>query len=387
MPNVTRLSDRKSGPPEQRRRYRGIAVGPRGQRETKIFPRKDIALAWAVRREEELRKPADPDSRLDPGVTLAEWAPQALPKMRLAPGTRRNYERYTAGYLLPAWGDRRLTSLRVSEVEQWLDRLVTDPQEGDVRADKVGRAVAPSSAASILGALKALLREAVRADLIRQSPLIGTRAPSIPDPQPRFMRESDALAVIGELPPWASTFALLLLYTGLRPQEARALEPEHLDVDRGMLLVRGVVGEGDSCAFDWSPLTKGKRHREVPLPGQVARAVRVHLATAPPADVALLDRQGKQVTKRLVFRGPDGGPVCRHDLRDAWVTATKKAGVPVHRVYDLRHTYASLLISSGATLSEVGELLGHRPGSPATAVYAWLMGEYKSKVRAALERP
>ena len=39
--------------------------------------------------------------------------------------------------------------------------------------------------------------------------------------------------------------------------------------------------------------------------------------------------------------------------------ALKKAGVPRFRLYDLRHTYASLLLAEGAPLTYASAQLGH----------------------------
>ena len=42
-----------------------------------------------------------------------------------------------------------------------------------------------------------------------------------------------------------------------------------------------------------------------------------------------------------------------------WATVKKEANITDLRIHDLRHTYASHLVSSGVSLSAVGKLLGH----------------------------
>lgn len=59
------------------------------------------------------------------------------------------------------------------------------------------------------------------------------------------------------------------------------------------------------------------------------------------------------------------------DPKKAWSTIRKQAGVSDVRIHDLRHTFASHLVSSGVSLSIVGKLLGHTQAST-TQRYAHL---------------
>ena len=49
----------------------------------------------------------------------------------------------------------------------------------------------------------------------------------------------------------------------------------------------------------------------------------------------------------------------RLDIDDAWNLLRKAADIPDVRLHDLRHTYASVLASSGFSLPVIGALLGH----------------------------
>jgi integrase len=60
--------------------------------------------------------------------------------------------------------------------------------------------------------------------------------------------------------------------------------------------------------------------------------------------------------------------------RKLWDTVRKKAGCPDLRLHDLRHSFASIAISSGYNLSQIGELLGHRDAGT-TSRYAHLMDD------------
>lgn len=50
-------------------------------------------------------------------------------------------------------------------------------------------------------------------------------------------------------------------------------------------------------------------------------------------------------------------------IKKSWATIRKRANLSDIRLHDLRHTYASHLVSSGLSLSVVGKLLGHTQAS------------------------
>ena len=62
------------------------------------------------------------------------------------------------------------------------------------------------------------------------------------------------------------------------------------------------------------------------------------------------------------------------DVKRFWEKIKKEADIENVRIHDLRHTYASHLVSSGLSLSIVGKLLGHTQAST-TQRYAHLADE------------
>jgi site-specific recombinase XerD len=69
-------------------------------------------------------------------------------------------------------------------------------------------------------------------------------------------------------------------------------------------------------------------------------------------------------------------------LKYAWARICKAAGITGLRIHDLRHSYASHLVSTGFSLPVIGALLGH--SQPATtARYAHLLDD---PLRQATER-
>jgi len=137
----------------------------------------------------------------------------------------------------------------------------------------------------------------------------------------------------------------VLAYAGLRPAEARALR-------RGDSRERTILVE--RAADAWS--VKRTKTGEI-------RSVRL---LAPLADdlASWRSRCPNPGGDALVFPTPRGGLWTKDDW-DNWRNRVfKPAAVRIgasRRPYDLRHTFASLLIASGGTVVEIAAQLGHDP--------------------------
>lgn len=163
-----------------------------------------------------------------------------------------------------------------------------------------------------------------------------------------------ALQSYAERGPWQGQSAnaiRLLILTGARRMEVLGAKWEQFDLDAGV----------------WSKppaSTKQKEPHRVPLSG--------------PA-VALLS--GIEQSSEFVFPGR-GTDSHQKDIKNAWGTVTKLAGIKDARLHDLRHTYAAHLASAGQSLPIIGALLGHTQAQT-TQRYAHLLDD---PLRQATER-
>ncbi len=131
---------------------------------------------------------------------------------------------------------------------------------------------------------------------------------------------------------------LLLARLGLRSGEVASLELDDIDWRYGRLTVRG----------------KGSRRTEMPLPAEVGKAI-----------VAYLRHGRPHCTSRRVFlrvkapvqgfQGACGvGSIVRHRLKRARIAA------PTYGAHQFRHGLASEMLRRGASLAEIGAVLGHQ---------------------------
>ena len=157
----------------------------------------------------------------------------------------------------------------------------------------------------------------------------------------------------------------LLAYGGVRPGELRALRWS--DVREQTLLVeRAADPEGEVKA------TKNEHRRAVKLLSPLVQDLREYRLTA-----------GRPPDPPLIFPGDDGRPWTKAQWqvwrRDRWAPACRVAGL-APRPYDLRHSFASLLLAEGHRPLYVARQLGHSL-TVLLSTYAHLIDEYEGRER------
>ena len=88
----------------------------------------------------------------------------------------------------------------------------------------------------------------------------------------------------------------------------------------------------------------------------------------------------------LIFPNQAGNPINHNNLVSRhFEPALKRAGLPVIRFHDLRHTYASLLIEQRENIKYIQNQLGHSTPTVTLNVYAHLMKSKNSEAACRLE--
>ena len=88
----------------------------------------------------------------------------------------------------------------------------------------------------------------------------------------------------------------------------------------------------------------------------------------------------------LIFASERGTPIGARNLVRHFKAALKRAGLPSIRFHDLRHTAGSLMLSEGAHLTDVAEVLGHSSPVITARIYAHSYDEGKRRAIAGTGR-
>jgi len=147
---------------------------------------------------------------------------------------------------------------------------------------------------------------------------------------------------------------VLLVTTGLRIGEATGLEWQHIDLDRGTLVVRQALQRQQGKGWVLVEPKTGRSRRTVCLAGGTIEALRRHRDRQ-----KLTGAEPRWDGKTLVFCTGSGKPLAPSNIRRSLHRTLKQASLPLIRVHDLRHTAATYLLSVGTHPKVVQELLGH----------------------------
>jgi integrase len=247
--------------------------------------------------------------------------------------------------ILPRLAKTRVADIKYNDLDE-LHRDITSIRKTPVRANRT------------IEVLRGAFNLAIRWHWRQDNPAKGIqRNPE--EKRERYLNKTDIMALaraLNEQKEVASANAIkLLMLTGARRGEVLNATWDMFDLDQGIWVKP-------------SAHTKQRRIHRVPLSG--------------PA-IELLRSIRTEATSQFVFCGAGGKALI--DIKRTWSSACKAAGLttqvpkrtrsgnvvvdssgapimidqPNVRMHDLRHSFASILVSAGASLPLIGQLLGH----------------------------
>ena len=298
----------------------------------------------------------------DREITVRDYAERWLRGVahEIKPRTLMGYRQQLRLHIPPALGRVRVRELHRGTIKAFLI---------EKRAGGLGK----NSVRLIRAALSAMLSSAVDDAIIAANPALrlGLKLRGHPDRLTSVERQqtirpmaADELAAFLEatehMTPLYAPLFLLLGHTGLRPGEAFALRWTDIDFDARRLQVERAWSAGRIES------TKTGARRIVDLTVRLVRRLR-RLQVERKAEAL---RRGWPELPAWVFCTEAGTPLDESRVRKAFAKALEAAGVPPHRVYDLRHTFASLLLARGVPLTYVSAQLGHALPTTTLQFYA-----------------
>ncbi|MEH6487154.1 tyrosine-type recombinase/integrase [Hyphomonas oceanitis] len=253
-------------------------------------------------------------------------------------------------HIKPLLGRMRLPDVKRADISRFLQDVAAGKTAVDVKTGARGRAIVrggKGTATRTVGLLGGIFSFAVESGWISENPVRGVKR--FRDRRNERFLGADELQKLGAAlvaaeatgeNPYALAIIRLLVLTGARKGEIESLRWQEVD-----------------WQYSYLRLADSKTGQKLVMLNGAAIEV---LQTVP-----------RQNTSDFVF------PASRSDgyyegTPKVWRRIRENAGLENVRIHDLRHSFASIAVSGGASLPVIGALLGH--SSPATtARYAHLL--------------
>jgi integrase len=344
-----------------KRPWRAAYVGPDRRKRSKTFQRKVDAERWL----RDQLAVIDRGQWVDPAagkVTFDAWSEQWLAGLDVKPKTAAGYRELLGSLVLPAFGGTPLARITPAQCRSWVSNLTA-------------RGLSASRVRQARGVLRQVLEMAVHDGLIPRNPVDGVKPPTIRSAERRYLSVDEVEELAGAVDarvPGSGLIVEVLAWVGLRWGELVALRRGRVDTDRRRITVAEAATEVAGELTFGSPKTH--EIRTVTAPASVADALAVRLEGMDADD--------------LVFKAPHGGPLRGSNWRlRVWRPALASTAIDPRLVpHELRHTAASLMIASGASIKVVQRQLGHASASMTLDRYGHLYDDDLDALSGALDR-
>jgi integrase len=312
------------------------------------------------------------------GTFLEIWLDTEIKRRRRAK-TYASYTQMVHSHILRELGSVKLTELSARRVQAWLDA-------------KEDTGLSARTVRYMRDILRSALQHAWRNDLVIENVAKKVTVPELAKKEIVPLTQSQAMSLLGVL----GTNRLLAFYSvaialGLRPAEGIGLRWSDVDLEQRRLSVRQTIqrvrtnpdaplGKRSEVLVDETKSDAGARI--IDLPDSLVTRLRAHKALQAQERLATDSWQDYG----LVFTTLLGTPVEERRLVRIFKEALFAAGLPgTIRLYDCRHTAASLLYAQGVPELQITAILGHTDPAFTRRTYTHLFPEMRRSAADSME--
>lgn len=277
---------------------------------------------------------------------LDKWLELAA-KPRLRGRSYDDYGSYLNRYVRPLLGNRRLSSIAPLDIQAVYTNLAN--RNLTARTIRYTHAILASA---FKQAVKWQILATNTAAMV-ELPKLVRREMSVLTPE-----ESSRFLEAARSDRWYIIFSLAIA-TGMRPEEYLGLQWKDIDHNTGTVTIqRALVWNRKGGGWTFEEPKTSKSRRTIPLPKSIVRELANHRRNQL---AERLNLGPAYQSHDLVFATEIGTPILTSNLtRRHFKPVLKQAGISTSvRLYDLRHTCATLLLLANTSPKVVAERLGH----------------------------
>ena len=280
---------------------------------------------------------------------LDSWL-ELCAKPRLRAKSLKDYEGLLRRYVRPRLGQQALASISALDIQT----LYRDLQLRSLSARSIRYTHA---------VLRSALKQAIRWNFLLANPADSVDLPRLERRQMEVLSVEQARTFVKAIAshPYRDLFAVALT-TGMRPSEYLGLTWKDLDLDRGTVSVSHTL-EWRKGDWQFAETKRSRSRRVIKLQAWVLALLRERVPAEPETREDL-----------LLFRASRGGPIRESRfVVDYFKPLLRSAELPAIRLYDLRHTAATISLIAGVSPKIISEQLGHASVAFTLDVYSHVL--------------
>jgi len=317
------------------------------------FERKTDAKEWAKRTESAMKEGRHFKTMESKKHTVGDMIDRYKKSVLPTKGSHQSNQKIQLNYWKKRIGDYTLADCTPALIAECRDELLQE-------TTRLKKKRSPATVNRYLAALSHCFTIAMKEwGWIDDNPIRKVSKPKESRGRIRFLlddeRERLLKACKESSNPFLYPIVVLALSTGARRGEILSIRLNQIDLERGTITF-----------FE----TKNNEIRAVPLVEHASEVVKELIKI-------------RRIDTDLLFPGSD--PKKPIDIRHPWKEALKKAKIEDYRFHDNRHSAASYLAMSGATLAEIAEVLGHKTLQMVKR-YSHLSEQHTSKIVAKMNK-
>jgi integrase len=309
------------------------------------FERRTDAKTWVQQTEAAIREGRYFPTHEAKRRTLADLVDRQLKAIESKRPHDHNRQKILLGWWKEKLGAYTLAQCTPALIAEYRDRLLSE----NTGTKDAPRHRSPATANRFLSALSKAFSDAVREwHWLHENPLSRVAKERESQGRVRYLSDEERERLLeacrkSELPE-LYLIVLLALTTGMRRGEILGIRWPDVDLDRRLIVLNK---------------TKNHDRRSVPIVPEVLELLKAHgKVRRLDTDMLFPSKPRKQKQPATPEAKPEEQGALWFD--EYWYAALGKAKVKDFRFHDLRHTAASYLAMSGATVPEIAAVLGHR---------------------------
>ncbi|WP_457595305.1 tyrosine-type recombinase/integrase [Hydrogenimonas sp.] len=272
-----------------------------------------------------------------------------IKRTELKPASLEKYENILEKVVLPEFGNRSIDEIKPLDVRLWFSKY-------NHRSPKTKR--------DYLIVLRGVFNEAFFDEKITRNPVDYIKLPKLHKSRVQPFSKDEVESILRNASGWRRNYYAIAFFTGMRSGEIIALRWSDVDFIRRTIYVQRTRRKG----IETTPKTQSSV-RIIPIFSDL---------------LPFLEDQYKKTGNKNSYVFLNGDKPYRDTntcIDRSWKNLLNRLKIPYRRLYNTRHTFATLLLNSDKfTKNQISMLLGHTNNQMLFQIYAGFIESEKDKI-------